>query len=85
MPNFFQAHPKFTRVLVISAKHALNAVLTNTALATMMPSVFNFHSAAGLIALAKGAGAAVAAREAAVWIPPLLKWSQENLNFSMFA
>ena len=83
--NFFQSHPTVTKVLVISAKHALNALLTNTALAAMMPSVFNLHSTAGLIALGKAAGAAVAAREAAVWIPPILKWTQENLNLSMFA
>jgi hypothetical protein len=74
--------PKMKKALVISAKHAVNAVLTDTALSQFFPLIFNFHSAAGLVAFAKGAGAAVLAREIAVWLPPLLKWSQENLSWS---
>lgn len=74
--------PKTKKALIISAKHAVNAVLTDTALNQFFPLIFNFHSTAGVIAFSKGAGAAILAREVAVWLPPLLKWSQENLSWN---
>lgn len=69
------------KILIISAKHAVNALLTNSVLSELLPSVFNFHSAAGLLAFGKAALATVAAREAVVWIPVVLKWTQENISF----
>lgn len=73
----------FKKVLIISAKHAVNAILTNAALAELLPNIFNFHSSAGLLAFGKAALATVAAREASVWLPVVLKWTQENLNLSI--
>lgn len=69
------------KVLIISAKHAVNALLTNAALAGLLPNIFNFHSPAGLLAFGKAALGVVAAREATIWLPVVLKWTQENLNF----
>ena len=73
-------NPTIKKILVISAKHAVNAVLTNASLAAMMPRTFNFHHA-GLMAFGETALATVIAREAMVWGPVLIKWSQSNLNF----
>lgn len=70
----------FQRVLIISAKNAVNAILTNASLAAMLPKTFTVFTAAGLIAMVKVCAAVVASREAMVWIPKLLAWSQSNGN-----
>lgn len=71
-------NPKLKACLLYSARNAVNAVLTNAALMAMFPATFHLHSAAGFLALAKGIGAAVAAREFVVWGPVILKWSSTN-------
>lgn len=66
------------KVLILSAKHAVNALLTNAGLAAMMPKTFNLHH---LAAFGEAALSVVIAREAMVWLPVVAKWSQSNLNF----
>lgn len=65
-------------VLVIAAKNAVNALLTSSAFMAMMSGAFNIHSTNGWWNLGKAALGVVGAREAMVWIPRLLKWSQSN-------
>jgi hypothetical protein len=62
-------------ILLIAAKHAVAAVLTNGALMAMFSGTFNFHDLAGVLALLKLTGAIVGGAEAKVWIPKLLNWA----------
>lgn len=65
-------------ILVKAAKNAVNATLTALGPAATWPSHFNFHSREGIAHVLAVAGSAVLAREAMVWIPALMKWSQSN-------
>jgi hypothetical protein len=69
---------KLKNFLVIVLKTAVNAVLTNAALMTALPGVFNFHDHNGLINILKLTGSVIGARELAVWVPILLSWSQTS-------
>jgi hypothetical protein len=70
----------FKNFLIIAVKNAINAILTNGAMMTMLPSVFTIHTAAGWWNIAKLTGGVVVAREVAVWVPILLKWSTTNAD-----
>jgi hypothetical protein len=65
-------------ILIVAAKNAVNAVLTNAALMAKFPTVFNIHSKDGWWNLAYAIGSVVLAREVMVWIPELLRWSRTN-------
>jgi hypothetical protein len=65
---------------MICAKNALNAILTNAALMTMMSGAINIHSADGWWNIGKVTLSVIAAREASVWIPVLLKWSATSAD-----
>lgn len=62
-------------LLIVAAKNAVNAILTNMGLMAMFSNTFNWHSWAGVLAMAKATGLVVLAREVVVWVPKLLKWS----------
>lgn len=66
---------KVKGVLVIAAKHAVAAVLTNGALMAMFSDKFEFHDWRGVINIIKLTGAVVGGAEAKVWIPKLLAWA----------
>lgn len=66
---------KFKSFLVISAKNALNAVLTNAALMTTFHDWGKLATKAGWAHVGWTTLAVVGAREASVWIPKLLAWS----------
>lgn len=70
MKNFF----------LIVAKNALNAVLTNAGLALLFHGIFNAYSRDGLWNLGKATFIVVAAREAVVWGPVILKWTTTNAD-----
>ncbi len=70
------------KVLIISAKQAVGALVGNSALAAMFPAVFHWHSAAGLIAIGKASLGFIAAAEAKVWIPKILLWVNSPTNGS---
>lgn len=76
-------NPKLKAILINSAKQAVNAVLTNAGLMTMFSQTFNFHDPAHALNLLKAAGAAIVAREATIWLPKLLAWSQTTLTSLM--
>lgn len=66
--------------LVVSLKNAINAILINGALMFKWHFIFNFNNWAGVWAVAQATGAVILAREAAVWGPLLLKWTQTNAD-----
>jgi len=67
---------KLTTVLVISAKNAVNAALVTLGPVALWSKEFNFHNRSGLAHVATTLLSAVVAREAIIWIPKLLAWSQ---------
>lgn len=71
-------NPTFKSILVISAKNALNALLTSTAFLAFFNDWGWLNSSAGWINIGKVALSSVLAREAAIWVPKLLAWSQSN-------
>lgn len=71
-------NPTLKTVLVNMAKNAVNAVLTNTALAGAFHSTFNFHDRAHMLNLLEAAGIAILVREAMVYGPKILAWSQKT-------
>lgn len=75
-----QLHPKLRSFLIITAKHAVNVVLTNGGLTLVMPHTFHFHDWAGFLAYAKVTGCLILSREFMVWGPRLLAWSQSTTN-----
>ena len=66
--------------LTIVLKNAVNALLTNAAMMAALPGAFNLHDRSGLVNMGKLALSVVGAREAAVWLPILLKWSGTSAN-----
>lgn len=73
-------HPVLYRFLIVSAKHAINAVLVNSALMLQWHSIFNFDNLPGVWAVARATMSVVAAREALVWGPILLKWTNTDAD-----
>lgn len=71
---------KLRSILIISAKNAVNAILTNAALMATMGQWFHLHSRSGLYHVLDATLCTVIGREALVWIPKLLAWSQSDTN-----
>jgi hypothetical protein len=67
--------PRLRYFLIISAKHAVNAILTNAGLMTLWSEVFNIHSPSGWVNLLKATALVVATRESMVWGPKIITWS----------
>jgi hypothetical protein len=63
---------------IIALKNAVNALLVNTGAWLVLPSNFNLHNTDAIWNIAKLAGWAILSREATVWIPKLIKWSNTN-------
>ena len=75
-------NPTLKKFLVITMKQAVGALIGNTALNAMFPTVFNFHDTAHLLAFAKATLGFVLAAEAKVWLPKLLQWVNSPTNGS---
>ena len=73
-------NPSLKNFLMIVLKNAVNAVVTNSGLMTLMHGTFNKYSRDGLWNLGKATLAVVVAREVMVWGPVLMKWSSTNAN-----
>jgi hypothetical protein len=73
-------NPAIRKILVISAKQAVGALVGNATLAALLPSVFNFHDPAALLAFAKATLGFVIAAEAKVWLPKILQWVNSPTN-----
>lgn len=71
--------PNVKNVLIIIAKNAVNAVLTNATLMATMHQTFyltgNWHGIDNMLKVTLGV---VLAREGVVFLPVILKWSQTN-------
>ena len=65
---------------IVVLKNAVNALIVNVGAWWILPANFNFHNEAAIWNIAKLAGVTVFSRELAVWIPVLLKWSQQNAD-----
>jgi hypothetical protein len=65
--------------LIIVAKNAVNAIITNSTLLALWHSQVNFTHA-GIVNMVRVAGAVVLARETLVWFPIVMKWSQTNAD-----
>jgi hypothetical protein len=65
---------------IIVLKNAVAAILTNAGLMAMLSGAFNVTTESGWWNIGKATLAVVVSREAAVWIPQLLKWSQTNAD-----
>jgi hypothetical protein len=63
---------------IIALKNGVNALIVNVGAWMILPANFNFHDSAAIWNIAKLAGVTVVSREAAVWVPVLLKWSQQD-------
>lgn len=66
--------------LLIVAKNAVNAILTNAGLMATMHGVFNKYSKDGLWNMGKATLVVIATREVLVWGPVVLGWSNTNAN-----
>ena len=71
-------NPTLKAILTVSLKNAVNAILTNAGLMTMMHGEFNFYSSNGWWNLLKATGTVVIAREAMVWGPKIIAWTTSN-------
>jgi len=72
--------PTVRSFLIASAKNAINAVITNAALIAAIHDQFNLSTANGWIHIGKLTASVILAREAVVWGPRLLAWSQSSDN-----
>src|SRR4051794_15216086 len=68
------------KVLIVSAKNAVNAILTNSVLMTTLGNWQQLHTAAGWVVVGKVTLSCILAREAMVWVPKVLAWSQSETN-----
>ena len=71
---------KAKNILTIILKNAINALLTSSAMMAFNWGAFNYKTADGWWNLGKLVLAVVASREAAVWLPIILKWSSTSSN-----
>lgn len=71
-------NPSLKNFLLVVFKNAVNAVLTNAALMVLLHGAFNTNTSAGWWNLGKATLSVIVGREAAVWIPIVLKWSNTN-------
>lgn len=67
-------------ILLITAKNAVNAVLTSSVLMVLNNGAFNFRNPDGWWNLGKAVASVIIGREVAVWVPILLKWSSTSAN-----
>jgi hypothetical protein len=67
--------PAVRAVALVTLKTAVNASILVVAQMIHDPVHNNFHTAAGWRGIAWSIGSAILAREAAVWGPKLLAWS----------
>ena len=63
---------------IIFLKNATNALIVNAGAWLILPANFNLHNSAAMWNIAKLAGVTILSREAAVFIPKLLKWSSNG-------
>jgi hypothetical protein len=63
---------------IIALKNGVNALLVNTGAWLILPANFNFHDPAAIWNIIKLAGVTVLSREAAVFVPKILKWSSDT-------
>jgi len=68
------------KFLIICAKNAVNAVLTNSSLMALMHGTFNLYSRDGMWNLGKATLSVVAAREVLVWGPVIMRWSMKDAS-----
>lgn len=73
-------NPTLKKILIIAAKHAVNAILTNAGLMTMLHGAFNLYSRSGLWNIGKAALSVVIAREFVVWLPVVMRWTNTNAD-----
>jgi len=69
---------KLKSFLIVSLKQAVNALLTNATMTTLFPQFMGWHTADWWVNVGKVALATVVSREALVWGPKILAWSQSN-------
>ena len=67
-------NPALKSILIIAAKNAVNALLTNTGLWLMDNGVYNF-SHSGIVHMLKAGGMVILSRESMIWLPKIIKWS----------
>jgi hypothetical protein len=65
---------------IIALKNAVNVLIVNSAAWWILPANFNFHNSAAMWNIAKLAGGVILGKEASVFIPKLLAWSQTNTD-----
>lgn len=70
--------PTVRSFLIASFKNGVNAIITNAALIAAIHDQFNLSTANGWVHIAKLTVSVVLAREAVVWGPKLLAWSQDG-------
>lgn len=59
----------------VTAKQAVNAIMTNGALMALIPKTFHMHSLEGWSHIMELTGATILSRELMVWGPKILAWS----------
>ena len=72
--------PRLKAVLIYSAKNAVNAALLAAPAPVLWPHSFSYTQFAGLTHMLWLMGYAAIVREAVVWFPVILKWSQTDNN-----
>lgn len=76
-------NPTFKNILLISAKNAVNALITNISASQLWPLVFNLHSKSGIFNFVKLILTVIGSREVMVWLPKILKWSQTDVDTTL--
>lgn len=71
-------NPKLKSVLIITAKNAVNAILTNSALLTLLGNWQQLGTRAGWVLVLKTTLSVVFAREAIAWGPKIIAWSNST-------
>lgn len=72
--------PKLKRILTISEKQAVAALLTSSALAAQWHFLWNFNNLAGVKAVGQLIATLVIAREVAAWLPSVTKWANTDAD-----
>ena len=78
--SFLTQHPKLKKILIISEKQALQAILTSSLLASQWHFIFNWDNKAGLWALARCFGSVILGREIAAWLPSITKYANTDAD-----
>lgn len=65
---------------IVALKNAVNALIVNVGAWWILPANFNLHDKSAIWNIGKLAGVTILSRELAVWIPVLLKWSQQGAD-----